>query len=231
LDHKVTHTENSRIKEDEVKGDDIFEAIKRCVVIPVIAIDDAASALPLADALIEGGLPVAEITFRTTAAADVIARIAAQRPTLTTENVRRAVEAGARFGVAPGLNPPVLAEAGHAGLPFIPGVVTPSEIEQALSLGAKTLKFFPAEAFGGLKTIKALSGPYVHTGVKFMPTGGVTATNLPDYLAADIILCVGGTWIASREAIAEKRWDQIRENCRAAVKIINGIRGGKGTPQ
>jgi 2-dehydro-3-deoxyphosphogluconate aldolase/(4S)-4-hydroxy-2-oxoglutarate aldolase len=237
--HKVTHTENFRIEEATVKGDDVFEAIRRCVVIPVIAIDDAASALPLADALIEGGLPVAEITFRTAAAAEVIAKIAAQRPgltlgagtLLTTETVRRAVEAGARFGVAPGLNPDVLAEAGRAGLPFIPGVVTPSEIEQALSLGAKYLKFFPAEAFGGLKTIKALSGPYVHTGVKFMPTGGVTVANLPDYLAADIIFCVGGTWIASREAIAEKRWDQIRENCRAAVKMVNAIRGGKGPSQ
>jgi 2-dehydro-3-deoxyphosphogluconate aldolase/(4S)-4-hydroxy-2-oxoglutarate aldolase len=226
-------------EEGMMNGDEVFEAVRRCVVIPVIAIDDASSALPLADALIEGGLPVAEITFRTAAAAEVIATIAAKRPDLvlgagtllTVDNVRKAVAAGARFGVAPGLNPEVIAEAGRAGLPFIPGVVTPSEIEQALSLGAKYLKFFPAEAFGGLSTIKALSGPYVQTGVKFMPTGGVTAANLPDYLAAEIILCVGGTWIASRQAIAEKRWDQIRENCRAAVEIVRRVRPGKGTAQ
>jgi 2-dehydro-3-deoxyphosphogluconate aldolase/(4S)-4-hydroxy-2-oxoglutarate aldolase len=202
-------------------------------VVPVIAIDDAGSALALADALIEGGLPVAEITFRTAAAAEVISKIARERPevilgagtVLTAENVRRATDAGARFGVAPGVNPDVVCEASRLGLPFVPGVVTPSEVEQALSLGAKVLKFFPAEAFGGLKVIKALAAPYVHMGVKFMPTGGVTTTNLADYLSADIIACVGGTWIASREAIAEKKWAQIRDNCRAAVELASKVRG------
>jgi 2-dehydro-3-deoxyphosphogluconate aldolase/(4S)-4-hydroxy-2-oxoglutarate aldolase len=215
-----------------MKSIDVFATLARHVVIPVIAIDSADSAIPLADALIEGGLPVAEITFRTAAAAEVIAKIAKERPSviigagtvLNAENLRRALDAGASFGVAPGLNPDVVAEAKRLGMPFIPGVITPSEIEQALGLGLKLLKFFPAEAFGGLKVIKALSAPYAHAGVKFMPTGGVTTANLPDYLASDAVACVGGTWIASREAIAEKKWDQIKENCRAAVELVKRLR-------
>src|SRR5271157_2208497 len=207
---------------------DVFELLAKHVVVPVIAIDSVDAALPLADALLEGGLPVAEITFRTAAAAEVIAKIAKERPSmvlgagtiLTAENLGRACDAGAKFGVAPGLNPDVVAEAAHRGLPFIPGVITPSEIEQALALGLKLLKFFPSEAFGGLKVIKALSAPYAHMGVKFMPTGGVSLANLPDYLAEKVIACVGGTWIATREAIAEKKWAQIRDNCRAAIEIV-----------
>ena len=210
----------------------VFRTLMTHVVVPVIAIDSVDAALPLADALIEGGLPVAEITFRTAAAAEVIAKLARERPALvlgagtvlTVENLRRARDAGARFGVAPGLNPDVLGEANRLGLPFMPGVITPSEIEQALALGVKLVKYFPAEAFGGLKVIKALSAPYAHTGMRFMPTGGVTAANLPDYLASDAVACVGGTWIASREAIAEKKWDQIRANCRTAVEIVRRVR-------
>jgi 2-dehydro-3-deoxyphosphogluconate aldolase / (4S)-4-hydroxy-2-oxoglutarate aldolase len=212
---------------------DLFEVLARHVVIPVIAIDSADSALPLADALMEGGLPVAEITFRTAAAAEVISRIAKERPgmvlgagtVLTAENLGRACDAGAKFGVAPGLNQDVVAEAAHRGLPFIPGVITPTEVEQALSLGLKLMKFFPSEAFGGLKVIKALAAPYGHAGVRFMPTGGVTAANLADYLAEKTVACVGGTWIASREAIAEKKWSQIRDNCKAAIEIVKKARG------
>lgn len=212
---------------------DVFEKLARYVVIPVIAIDSADSALPLADALLEGGLPVAEITFRTAAAAEVIARISKDRPAmilgagtvLTAENLGRACDAGAKFGVAPGLNPDVVAEAAHRGLPFIPGVITPTEIEQALGMGLKLMKFFPSEAFGGLKVIKALAAPYAHAGVRFMPTGGVTTANLSDYLAEKSVACVGGTWIASREAIAEKKWAQIRDNCKAAIEIVKKARG------
>ncbi|HUJ75248.1 MAG TPA: bifunctional 4-hydroxy-2-oxoglutarate aldolase/2-dehydro-3-deoxy-phosphogluconate aldolase [bacterium] len=214
-------------------GQDVLELVQEHGVIPVIAIDDAGCAVALADALIEGGLPVAEITFRTQAAALVIETIARERPAvalgagtlLSPENIRRARDAGARFGVAPGVNPDVIREAGRVGLPFIPGVITPTEIEQALALGARLLKFFPAEAFGGLKTIKALAAPYAHVGVRFMPTGGVTVANLADYLAADVVACVGGTWIASREAIAEKKWSEIRDNCKAAVEAVQKLRG------
>jgi 2-dehydro-3-deoxyphosphogluconate aldolase / (4S)-4-hydroxy-2-oxoglutarate aldolase len=216
-----------------MNGNAVFTLLAKHVVVPVIAIDSVDAALPLADALLEGGLPVAEITFRTAAAAAVIAKIAKERPTmvlgagtiLTAENLGRACDAGAKFGVAPGLNQDVVAEAAHRGLPFMPGVITPSEIEQALALGLTLLKFFPAEAFGGLKVIRALSAPYAHAGVKFMPTGGVSMANLPDYLAEKVIACVGGTWIASREAIAEKKWTQIRDNCKAAVEMVRKVRG------
>ncbi len=216
-----------------MNGNDVFALLGKHVVVPVIAIDSVDAALPLADALLEGGLPVAEITFRTAAAAEVIAKIAKERPTmvlgagtiLTAENLGRACDAGAKFGVAPGLNQDVVAEAAHRGLPFMPGVITPSEIEQALAMGLTLLKFFPAEAFGGLRVIKALSAPYAQAGVKFMPTGGVSMANLPDYLAEKVIACVGGTWIASREAIAEKKWAQIRDNCKAAVEIVKRVRG------
>jgi 2-dehydro-3-deoxyphosphogluconate aldolase / (4S)-4-hydroxy-2-oxoglutarate aldolase len=219
-------------KERRARAPEVFRALMTHVVVPVIAIDSVDAALPLADALIEGGLPVAEITFRTAAAAEVIARIARQRPALmlgagtvlSVENLRRARDAGAVFGVAPGLNPEVVKEAGRLGIPFVPGVITPTEIEQALALGVKVMKFFPAEAFGGLKLIRALHAPYAHAGVKFMPTGGVSAANLAEYLAFDAVACVGGTWIASREAIAEKKWDQIRANCRAAVEMVRAAR-------
>ncbi len=215
-----------------MSNQDVLEIVRRHAVIPVIAIDDPLSAIPLADALIEGGLPVVEITFRTAVAEEVILKIARERPAmiigagtvLSAENVRRAKDAGARFGVAPGVSAAVVGEANRLGFPFVPGVLTPTEIEEALSLGAKLLKFFPSEAFGGLKVIKALASPFAHTGVKFMPTGGVTTANLPDYLGSDIVACVGGTWIAPREAIAEKKWAQIRDNCRAAVELVRKIR-------
>jgi 2-dehydro-3-deoxyphosphogluconate aldolase/(4S)-4-hydroxy-2-oxoglutarate aldolase len=215
-----------------MKPEEVFAALKKNVVIPVIAIESAEDALPLADALIEGGLPVAEITFRTAAAAAVISRIARDRPQLvlgagtilTKDNLAAAIDAGARFGVAPGLNPEILAEANRRGLPFVPGVVTPSEIEQALALGATLLKFFPAEASGGIAMIKALAGPYAHTGVKFVPTGGVSISSLADYLAVSAVACVGGTWIASKEAIAGKKWAEIAENCRQAAKIVGTAR-------
>jgi 2-dehydro-3-deoxyphosphogluconate aldolase/(4S)-4-hydroxy-2-oxoglutarate aldolase len=202
-------------------------------VVPVIAIESVEAALPLADALAEGGLPVAEITFRTAAGGEVIARIAKERPdlilgagtVLSLENLRAAKAAGARFGVAPGTNPDIVAEAARLGLPFIPGVVTPSEVEKALALGAKILKFFPAEASGGLAMIKALAAPYGHTGVKFMPTGGVSPANLEEYLKNEAVLCVGGTWIAAKELIKEKKWGEIRDNCRKAMEIVRKARG------
>jgi 2-dehydro-3-deoxyphosphogluconate aldolase/(4S)-4-hydroxy-2-oxoglutarate aldolase len=213
--------------------DQLFEMLKKYGVVPVIAIDSVEAALPLVDALVEGGLPIAEITFRTAAAGEVIAKIGKERPDvilgagtiLSLENLRLARQAGARFGVAPGLNPEIVAEANRLELPFIPGVVTPTDIEKALSLGAKIQKFFPAEASGGLAMIKALAGPYGHTGVMFVPTGGVNPSNLEEYLSLGVVICVGGTWIAPKEAIAGKKWDQVRDNCRKAMEIVKRVRG------
>jgi 2-dehydro-3-deoxyphosphogluconate aldolase/(4S)-4-hydroxy-2-oxoglutarate aldolase len=213
--------------------EELMKSLKGYGVVPVIAIEAVESALPLADAMAEGGLPVAEITFRTAAGGEVIARIAKERPNvilgagtvLSLENLRAAKAAGARFGVAPGTNPDIVAEATRLGLPFIPGVVTPSEVEKALALGAKIQKFFPSEASGGLAMIKALAAPYGHTGVKFVPTGGVGLANLEEYLKNEAVLCVGGTWIATKELISGKKWTEIRDNCRKAMEVVHKVRG------
>lgn len=201
-------------------------------VVPVIAIDSVEHALPLADALIAGGLPLAEITFRTAAAADVIAVLRRERPQmlvgagtlLTAANVEKAVECGAQFGVAPGFNPQIATHAKSLGMDFIPGVMTPSEIEQAMALGFNTLKLFPAETAGGLKMLKALSGPYGHTALKLIPLGGVSEENLQAYLSEKITLAIGGTWIAKKESIAAGKWDEIRDNCIRARAIVTKVR-------
>lgn len=211
----------------------LFETLGKYAVVPVIAIDSVESALPMADAMIEGGLPVAEITFRTAAAGEVIAKLKEQRPNLilgagtilTLENLKMAKQAGAQFGVAPGLNPELVAEAKKLDLPFIPGTVTPSEIERAYSLGAKILKFFPAGASGGVAMLNALYAPYRHLGIKFMPTGGVKMNNLEQYLSSDAVAMVGGSWVAKKDVIAAGKWDQIRENCREICELVGRIRG------
>jgi 2-dehydro-3-deoxyphosphogluconate aldolase/(4S)-4-hydroxy-2-oxoglutarate aldolase len=201
-------------------------------VVPVIAIESPDLALPMADALIEGGLPVAEITFRTAAAADVIGLLKKERPELflgagtilSVENLLRAKECGALFGVSPGLNPEIARKAKEIDFPFFPGVMTPSEVEMGLSFGTKILKFFPAEASGGTRMLKAVSAPYGHLGVRFIPTGGVSMKNLEEYLSMDQVLVVGGTWIAKKDAISAKKWDEIRSNAAEAVRVVRKLR-------
>jgi len=211
----------------------VFGRIAELGVVPVVAIDRVEHALPLADALIEGGLPVIEVTFRTAAAAEVIRLLVRERPglivgagtVLTPEAVQTALEAGASFAVAPGLNPHVVEAAQKAGLPFVPGIATPSDIEAGLELGCQLLKFFPAEALGGAPLVTAFSAPYKHTGVRFMPTGGVSLANLPAYLKLDTVAAVGGTWIAKKEDFAEGRWAEIAQRCRAARGAVASTRG------
>ena len=206
----------------------IFSKIAQLGIVPVIAIENVEAAIPLADALLQGGLPVVEITFRTAAAADVIRRISQERPqllvgagtVLTTANLEAAKASGAAFAVAPGLNPQIVRQAQAIQLPFMPGIATPSDIEAALALGCKLLKFFPAGAFGGVTMIEAFSAPYKHTGVKFMPTGGVSTANLESYLKLDTVAAVGGTWIAKKEDLAAGKWDDIRNRCKAALEIV-----------
>jgi len=206
----------------------ILNRIAQLGVIPVIAIEKAEAAIPLADALLQGGLPVVEITFRTAAAAEVIRKIAQERPqlvvgagtVLTTANLEAAKASGATFAVAPGLNPQIVKQAQAMGLPFVPGVATPTDIEQGLALGCKLLKFFPAEALGGVAMIEALSAPYKHTGVRFVPTGGVNTGNLESYLKLDTVAAVGGTWIAKKEDLQAGKWDDIRSRCKAALEIV-----------
>jgi 2-dehydro-3-deoxyphosphogluconate aldolase / (4S)-4-hydroxy-2-oxoglutarate aldolase len=212
--------------------DEIFTKIRRCGVVPVVTVERLEMALPLADALLDGGLPIAEITFRTPAAADVIRRLTEERPdmrvgagtVLSVENVRAAKECGARFGVAPGLNPDVVAEADRLGLPFVPGVATASEIERGLTLGCRVLKLFPAALLGGPALVNVLAGPFGHTGVQFLPSGGVTAENLAAYLACPAVAAVGGTWIARREALAAGDWQEIRHRSREAREIVERSR-------
>jgi len=202
-------------------------------VIPVVAIESPEHAIPFADALIEGGLPVAEITFRTQSAADVIKTLKKERPELllgagtilSVENLIKAQEYGASFGVAPGFNPEIVGKAIALRFPFFPGVMTPSDVEKGLSVGIKILKFFPAEASGGLSMLKALSAPYAHLGVRFIPTGGININNLEGYLISNQVLAVGGTWIAKKDVIASRQWDRIKENALAVGKVVSQIRG------
>ncbi len=209
-------------------SEEIFSRIARLGVVPVIAIENADAAIPLADSLLEGGLPVVEITFRTAAAAEVIRAISKQRPqlivgagtVLTPANLDTARASGAAFAVAPGLNPQVVKHAQSIGFPFMPGIATPTDIELGLSLGCKFLKFFPAEALGGLGMLEALSAPYKHTGLRFMPTGGVNPANLESYLKLDIVAAVGGTWIAKKEDLAGGKWADIRARCKAASELV-----------
>ena len=196
---------------------DMTKTLERAGVIPVIVIEDAAQAAPLARALVEGGLPVLEVTFRTAAAAAAIRAIRAEVPEavvgagtlLTPAMVAAAKDAGAAFGVAPGFDPAVVAAARERGLEMVPGVATASELSQALTAGLKLVKFFPAEAAGGVKMIMNLLGAFRFTGVRFMPTGGVNLSNVRDYLAVPEIVCCGGTWIVPKDALARGDWAAI----------------------
>lgn len=199
-------------------------------IVPVVVIDRPDAAEPLAEALLAGGLDVIEVTFRTAAAEEAIGRIAARFPQvllgagtlLSVEQVRQARAAGAIFGVAPGLNKLVVRAAQGCGLLFAPGVMTPTEVERALGLGCKLLKFFPAAAAGGPAMLKALAGPYAHTGVKFIPTGGIHAGNLRDYLALPVVAAVGGSWMVDQKLIAAGDWAQVTARAAEAVAAAQG---------
>jgi 2-dehydro-3-deoxyphosphogluconate aldolase / (4S)-4-hydroxy-2-oxoglutarate aldolase len=199
----------------------IIKTLKKLKVIPVIAIEDADKALHLADALIEGGLPLAEITFRTEAAAKVISVLSKKRPELTTaagtiltiDQLKQARDYGALFGVAPGMDVKVIEEALKMGFPFIPGIMTPSEVSVCLNYKLILLKFFPAESTGGVKFLKSIIAPFAHTGLKFLPTGGINKLNFKDYLAIPQVVAVGGTWVATKEDISAGNWSKITGNC------------------
>lgn len=213
----------------------IFDTLSTHGVVPVIALDDAAQALPLADALIAGGLPVAEITFRTEAARETLARLAEHRPelivgagtVLSEAQADEALAAGARFALSPGIDAAVLAHAANIGLPFAPGIMTPSELQLALRHGCGMVKFFPATPAGGPSMLKNIAAPYAHTGIGFNPTGGVTLDTLGDWLALDSVRAVGGTWIATRADIAAGNWARITRNAAEAVARVSELRTGK----
>jgi 2-dehydro-3-deoxyphosphogluconate aldolase/(4S)-4-hydroxy-2-oxoglutarate aldolase len=193
----------------------------------ITVVDRAEDAVPLAEALLAGGLHVMEITFRTAAAAESIRRIRQKVPQiaigagtlLSPDQVQEAIDVGAQFGVSPGLNEAVLNAAGERDLPFFPGVLTPTEVDRALNLGWKHLKFFPAEPAGGAAMLKALAAPFAHTGVKFVPTGGINAAKLLDYLALPQVAAVAGSWMGDRKLIQGKAWSKITALTAEAVKI------------
>jgi 2-dehydro-3-deoxyphosphogluconate aldolase/(4S)-4-hydroxy-2-oxoglutarate aldolase len=205
----------------------MLERIERRRIVPVVVLDDVESAEPLAEALLAAGLDVMEITFRTAAAEESIRRIAARYPEillgagtlLDRDQVLRARDAGAVFGLAPGLNLRTVEAAVACGLEFAPGVMTPSEVERALEMDCRLLKFFPAEVAGGIAMLQALAGPYAHTGVKFIPTGGVTARNLADYLSLPVVAAIGGSWMVDRKCVAAGRWDEITRLTREALAL------------
>jgi len=212
---------------------DIVATLGKAGIIPVIVIEDETQAVPLAKALVRGGLPVLEVTFRTKAAAAAIAAIRREVPgavvgagtLLTTEQLHAAKKAGAAFGVAPGFDPVVVEEAKACLLPFCPGVQTASELAQALTAGCAMVKFFPAEAAGGVKMIKNLLGAFRFTGVKFMPTGGVKPSNVEEYLAVPEIVCCGGTWIVPKDALAAGDYAAIERLAAEAAGIVRKVKG------
>lgn len=209
----------------------MIDILRKHGVVPVIAVDNPDDGLRLCEALIAGGLPVAEITFRTSAAAETISAASKRFPelvlgagtVLTTEQMQMAVDAGASFAVAPGCNPRIIEAAKKLGMYFAPGVCTPSDVECAVEMGCKLLKFFPAEASGGVKMLKALIGPYGHLGISFCPTGGVSPQNLADYLSIPQVAFAGGTWIAPKDAIKAGDWGKITNLAREAVTLVKGI--------
>ena len=211
---------------------EIADLLRPAGVVPVIVIEREDQAVPLARALVAGGLPVLEVTFRTAAAAGAIAAIRREVPEavvgagtlLTAEQVRAAKRAGAAFGVAPGFDPAIVEEAKRQLLPFCPGVATASEVSQALTAGCSTLKFFPAEAAGGVKMIKNLLGAFRSAGVRFMPTGGVSAGNLADYLSVPEVICCGGTWIVPKNSLAAGDYATIEKLASEAASIAERVR-------
>ena len=209
----------------------VLQTISNIGIVPVIAIEDAAKAVPLARALAEGGLPAAEVTFRTAAGEEAIRRIAAEVPemlvgagtVLTKDQVDRALDAGSKFIVSPGFDPEIVDYCIEKKIPVLPGCITPSEVAQGVKRGLKVLKFFPAEQAGGVAMIKAMAAPY--TTVKFMPTGGISAKNLEEYLSVPKIVACGGSWMVKGDLIDSGQFDKIEEMTREAVDLVHKIRG------
>ncbi len=211
---------------------DKFSSLFRNVsVVPVVVLDDAKDAVPTAKALLAGGVNVMEITFRTAAAADSIKAVSENCPemlvgagtVITLDQCKQALECGAKFIVSPGFDPEVVAWCVERNVPITPGCVTPTEIMAAMKLGLNVVKFFPAGVYGGLKAMKSLSAPF--GGIKFIPTGGIDAKNLKEYLEAPFVHAVGGSWLCPKKEIAVGNFDAITALCREASEIVKEVRG------
>jgi 2-dehydro-3-deoxyphosphogluconate aldolase/(4S)-4-hydroxy-2-oxoglutarate aldolase len=213
--------------------DELSAHLYNCGVIAVLMIDDAADAVPLAQALLAGGVDGIELTLRTAVAMQALRSIRAELPEmmvgvgtiLSPQQVHEVKEAGASFGVSPGMNPRVVSEAVRLGLPFAPGVCTPTDIELAVEQGCRLMKFFPSEPSGGLPYLRTIAAPFAHLGVKYIPLGGVNAENAERYLREPSVQALGGSWLAPRELIARKNWEAITANAREASAIVKSVRG------
>ena len=202
----------------------MIELIKSLRIVPVVAISDASKAEDLANALVAAGLPIAEITLRTPASLEAL-KIAANNKDLYVgvgslrngEDLKKAIDAGATFAVSAGFSPSVAAEANKQGIPYFPGVSTPTEMLQAINEGITTLKFFPAETLGGVNALKAMSAPF--PGISFMPTGGITAANAQQYLELASVVAVGGSWMVAQKLIDAGDFDEIISLTKEAVKV------------
>lgn len=213
--------------------EELHERLYRAGVIAVLILDDVEAAVPVAKALVAGGVDAMELTLRTPVALECLRRIRKEVPEmtagvgtiLTTGQVNEVVEAGAAFGVAPGMNPCTVAEAARLRLPFAPGICTPTDIELAVEAGCKLLKFFPAEPCGGLSYLKSISAPFAHLGVRYIPLGGVAQDNLETWLNEPVIHAVGGSWLAPKELIQTGDWAAITARAAAARATVNKVRG------
>ncbi|QDT63888.1 bifunctional 4-hydroxy-2-oxoglutarate aldolase/2-dehydro-3-deoxy-phosphogluconate aldolase [Calycomorphotria hydatis] len=207
-------------------------------MIAVLIIDDANDAVPVAKALQDGGVTAIELTLRTEAALESLSRIRSHCPemiagvgtVLSPEQVEQVKAAGASFGVAPGTNPRVVSAAIEQGLPFAPGICTPTDIEAAIECGCRLLKFFPAEPCGGLNYLRSIQAPYAHLGLQFIPLGGVSRHNMKNYLSESMVPCVGGSWVATREMIRDQNWKGITLNATEAMQIVKASREQGGSP-
>lgn len=207
----------------------IGEAITAARLIAVLVIDDLEDAVPVAEALLRGGVTAMELTLRTPVAFDAAAAVRVACPEmrlgigtiLSPDQIVPALTAGAEFGVSPGVNPEVIRKAAEAGLPFGPGVMTPTDIDVSVREGCRLLKFFPAGTAGGLDHLKNIAAPFAHLGLRFIPLGGINAGNLREWLASDLIAAVGGSWLAPRDLIRGKNWAQIERNAREAREILD----------
>jgi 2-dehydro-3-deoxyphosphogluconate aldolase/(4S)-4-hydroxy-2-oxoglutarate aldolase len=214
---------------------DLIQKIDNAGIIAVLIVDEVKHAVPLANALLAGGVDSIELTLRTPAAIEAAIAIKKEVPeinlgfgtVLTVDQVKAVVDAGADFAVSPGCNPKIIAEAYNLGLPFAPGIMTPTDIEIAVEHGCRILKFFPAETSGGMKHLESMSAPYNYLGLKFIPLGGCNLDNAPSYLQSKLITAIGGTWVAKRPLIQSEKWEVITQNAKEIRTLISKIRQNK----
>lgn len=216
------------MKKENSASESIAGQLGKCKIIPVLVINTVDEGLRICEMLYKCGLPSAEITFRTAAAEGTIREVLKRFPDMTagagtilnTEDLKKAFSAGAKFAVAPGCNPKIMNAAEKLGIPFFPGVCTPSDIECAYENGARIMKFFPAEASGGISMLKALIGPYKHLGIKFIPLGGIDASNVKRYFELKEVLAAGGSWMVKQENVSAGQWDVVEKNIKEAAALV-----------